>query len=1099
MKARTKMKTLLLLGVLLFGFTVSAQSQKVSLDFKNERVEKVLASIKSQTGMSLVFSDQLVDVNRKVTMQLKDVTLKEALTRLLSGTDLTFEIRNNKIYFIEKKAVSRPGSKKKRVTGVVKDVMGEPLIGANVVEKGRSTNGVITDFNGKFTLEVDESASLVVSYIGYLAQDIPTKGKGDFHIVLKEDANTLDEVVVTGYGDFKKATYTGSASVLTTEKLEALPVVSVGQMIESNIPGISVVAGTSSQPGAKTTLRVRGIASMNASTEPLYVLDGVPIPSYDLSNFTSMSEAGGMGVIETLNPADIESITVLKDAASASLYGAKGANGVVLITTKKGKEGKLRVNMAAKYGITDFAYTYRPLMGGEERRELIHEGLVNFQLDKGVSEQEAQQYADANIDQYAKRLPQGYSDWESALFKKGYQQDYNLSASAGNQNSSFIGSLGYTKQTGVSLNSEMERFTGRVDASNKYKKVEFGMNASFSWTKNVHLPEGKFYGSAIYASKVNLTPSTPIYNEDGTYASGYRENNGYNPVLEAEVNDYYARTVRAMGTAKIAYNVWDNLKISSVFTVDYSLTKDFFFQSPEGRDGATYQGRGRMQMTDRSMRYTSQNNLTYSKTFGKHSVSAVAAFEVMKYDYEDLYAAKKTYGQDINTSLGNAADPIDADQKLQEDALMSYVASVNYSYGDKYYASFSFRRDGSSRLSPDTRWGNFWSLSASWRLSQEKFMQSLKSVLSDLKLRASYGVNGNLPSSYYGYQSTYTTGAFYNGKPSPWESTLGNEELTWEKNYALNLGLDIGLFSRVNVSLDWYTRTTKDLLMSKQLNSISGFSSLLTNVGQMRNTGVELEVRSNNIKTKDFSWTTAFNLSHNKNKILKLADLPWFVDGRYVRKEGYPFNTIYLREYAGVDPETGSALYYDNQQDENGNYTKNKVTDPGQASPIPLKDITPTISGGFMNTFNYKFIDLSFNLSYSFGGYSYDNASYILQDDGYSVISNKSTEQRRRWQKPGDITDVPRFVYGNKKGGNYNSSRAIHSTDHIRLKSLILGLNAPKAWLQKLGIGNARIYFSGTNLLTWAAYGQYDPEMSGVVGFYTPPLKTYAFGLELKF
>lgn len=1098
MKARTKMKTLLLLGVLLFGFTVSAQSQKVSLDFKNERVEKVLASIKSQTGMSLVFSDQLVDVNRKVTMQLKDVTLKEALTRLLSGINLTFEIRNNKIYFIEKKAVSQPGSRKKRVTGVVKDVMGEPLIGANVVEKGRSTNGVITDFNGKFTLEVDESASLVVSYIGYLAQDIPTKGKGDFHIILKEDTNTLDEVVVTGYGDFKKATYTGSAFVLTTEKLEALPVVSVGQMIESNIPGISVVAGTSSQPGAKTTLRVRGVASMNASTEPLYVLDGVPIPSYDLSNFTSMSEAGGMGFIETLNPADIESITVLKDAASASLYGAKGANGVVIITTKKGKEGKLRVNMAAKYGITDFAYTYRPLMGGEERRELIHEGLVNFQLDKGVSEQEAQQYADANIDQYAKRLPQGYSDWESALFKTGYQQDYNLSASAGNQNSSFIGSLGYTKQTGVSLNSEMERFTGRVDASNKYKKVEFGMNASFSWTKNVHLPEGKFYGSAIYASKVNLTPSTPIYNEDGTYASGYRENNGYNPILEAEVNDYYARTVRAMGTAKIAYNVWDNLKVSSVFTVDYSLTKDFFFQSPDGRDGATYQGRGRMQMTDR-IRYTSQNNLTYSKTFGKHSVSAVTAFEVMKYDYEDLYAAKKTYGQDINTSLGNAADPIDADQKLQEDALMSYVASVNYSYDDKYYASFSFRRDGSSRLSPDTRWGNFWSLSASWRLSQERFMQPLKSVLSDLKLRASYGVNGNLPSSYYGYQSTYTTGAFYSGKPSPWESTLGNEELTWEKNYALNLGLDIGLFSRVNVSLDWYTRTTKDLLMSKQLNSISGFSSLLTNVGQMRNTGVELEVRSNNIKTKDFSWTTAFNLSHNKNKILKLADLPWFVDGRYVRKEGYPFNTIYLREYAGVDPETGSALYYDNQQDENGNYTKNKVTDPGQASPIPLKDITPTISGGFMNTFNYKFIDLSFNLSYSFGGYSYDNASYILQDDGYSVISNKSTEQRRRWQKPGDITDVPRFVYGNKKGGNYNSSRAIHSTDHIRLKSLILGLNAPKAWLQKLGIGNARIYFSGTNLLTWAAYDQYDPEMSGVVGFYTPPLKTYAFGLELKF
>ncbi len=1087
-----------LLNVFLF-FGVQAQTHRVTLNVKETSLEQVIKELEKQTGLQFFYSQDKIEKITGLSLQAKQEDFKTILDRLLKHTPLTFTVMDDVVVIKDREKTASPlQSAIREIKGVVTDVQGNTLPGVTVRIKGTTLGGV-TDTEGAFQLNLPEGGTvLLFSFVGMKPLEVVLGDQEFLRVKLEEEKVEMDEVVVTGYGDFKKATYTGSASVLTTEKLEALPVVSVGQMIESNIPGISVVAGTSSQPGAKTTLRVRGVASMNASTEPLYVLDGVPIPSYDLSNFTSMSEAGGMGFIETLNPADIESITVLKDAASASLYGAKGANGVVLITTKKGKEGKLRVNMAAKYGITDFAYTYRPLMGGEERRKLIHEGLVNFQLDKGVSEQEAQQYADANIDQYAKRLPQGYSDWESALFKTGYQQDYNLSASAGNQNSSFIGSLGYTKQTGVSLNSEMERFTGRVDASNKYKKVEFGMNASFSWTKNVHLPEGKFYGSAIYASKVNLTPSTPIYNEDGTYASGYRENNGYNPILEAEVNDYYARTVRAMGTAKIAYNVWDNLKVSSVFTVDYSLTKDFFFQSPDGRDGATYQGRGRMQMTDR-IRYTSQNNLTYSKTFGKHSVSAVTAFEVMKYDYEDLYAAKKTYGQDINTSLGNAADPIDADQKLQEDALMSYVASVNYSYDDKYYASFSFRRDGSSRLSPDTRWGNFWSLSASWRLSQERFMQPLKSVLSDLKLRASYGVNGNLPSSYYGYQSTYTTGAFYSGKPSPWESTLGNEELTWEKNYALNLGLDIGLFSRVNVSLDWYTRTTKDLLMSKQLNSISGFSSLLTNVGQMRNTGVELEVRSNNIKTKDFSWTTAFNLSHNKNKILKLADLPWFVDGRYVRKEGYPFNTIYLREYAGVDPETGSALYYDNQQDENGNYTKNKVTDPGQASPIPLKDITPTISGGFMNTFNYKFIDLSFNLSYSFGGYSYDNASYILQDDGYSVISNKSTEQRRRWQKPGDITDVPRFVYGNKKGGNYNSSRAIHSTDHIRLKSLILGLNAPKAWLQKLGIGNARIYFSGTNLLTWAAYDQYDPEMSGVVGFYTPPLKTYAFGLELKF
>mgnify|MGYP005923129451 CR=1 FL=1 len=1055
-----------------------AQKVEISIDAQNQTVEKVLKEIEKQSGFGFFFNNKHVNLKRVVSVSVDKSNIFKVLDKIFEGTDVKYSVLDKKIILSTEMTSKQQQAVK--ISGKVVDVNGEPVIGASIVEKG-TTNGTVTNLQGDFSLSVSSDKAVIeISYIGYQPQELKVIAGKPLNVTMKEDAQALEEVVVVGYGSQKKVNVIGSIAAVDSKKLESRTAPSVSNMLTGQLSGVTITQSSGNPGQDQGTIRVRGVGSFGATPDPLVLVDGLP------------------GSLNDLNPADIESITVLKDAASASLYGAKGANGVVLITTKKGKEGKLRVNMAAKYGITDFAYTYRPLMGGEERRKLIHEGLVNFQLDKGVSEQEAQQYADANIDQYAKRLPQGYSDWESALFKTGYQQDYNLSASAGNQNSSFIGSLGYTKQTGVSLNSEMERFTGRVDASNKYKKVEFGMNASLSWTKNVHLPEGKFYGSAIYASKVNLTPSTPIYNEDGTYASGYRENNGYNPILEAEVNDYYARTVRAMGTAKIAYNVWDNLKVSSVFTVDYSLTKDFFFQSPDGRDGATYQGRGRMQMTDR-IRYTSQNNLTYSKTFGKHSVSAVTAFEVMKYDYEDLYAAKKTYGQDINTSLGNAADPIDADQKLQEDALMSYVASVNYSYDDKYYASFSFRRDGSSRLSPDTRWGNFWSLSASWRLSQERFMQPLKSVLSDLKLRASYGVNGNLPSSYYGYQSTYTTGAFYSGKPSPWESTLGNEELTWEKNYALNLGLDIGLFSRVNVSLDWYTRTTKDLLMSKQLNSISGFSSLLTNVGQMRNTGVELEVRSNNIKTKDFSWTTAFNLSHNKNKILKLADLPWFVDGRYVRKEGYPFNTIYLREYAGVDPETGSALYYDNQQDENGNYTKNKVTDPGQASPIPLKDITPTISGGFMNTFNYKFIDLSFNLSYSFGGYSYDNASYILQDDGYSVISNKSTEQRRRWQKPGDITDVPRFVYGNKKGGNYNSSRAIHSTDHIRLKSLILGLNAPKAWLQKLGIGNARIYFSGTNLLTWAAYDQYDPEMSGVVGFYTPPLKTYAFGLELKF
>lgn len=986
---------------------------------------------------------------------------------------------------------------KKHISGSVQDANGMPVIGASVIIKGTNI-GMITDIEGKFALDANPNDIVVISYIGMKAVEVKVPSNGQIRVVMKEDSQLMDEVVVTGYGDFKKATYTGSASVLNTDKLESLPVVSVAQMMEANIPGLSSVA-SSSQPGSKSTMRVRGIASLEASTEPLYVLDGVPIASNDMSGLSDdWIGVKGMGIIESLNPADIESITVLKDAASASLYGAKGSNGVILITTKKGKEGKMKVSMQATYGITDLAYNYRPIMGGEERRNLIYEGFVNYRLDQGDSEADAKSYADGIIDTYAARPANGYANWEDALMQKGHQQDYSLSVSGGTEKTNFIGSLGYTNQSGVSVNSGMERFTGRVDANSKWNKFDFGMNASFTWMRNKYTPEGYYYASALYASKYELTPSIPIYNEDGSYHTGFQNNGGINPLYENSVDSNYGRMARTMASAKAGYTIIDGLRLSTVFTVDYALNKDFFFYSPYGKDGEASQGSGEMQMTER-MTYTSQTNLAYNKTFGKHNVNAVLAYEVMKFDYEDMFGIKQVYGQTQNPSLDNGAKPADLTNTIKEDALVSYVGSLNYGYNDRYYASVSFRRDGSSRLAPESRWGNFWAVSASWRISQENFMKPFENVISDMKLRASYGVNGNLPDKYYGYHGTYTTGAFYNGKPAPWEDVIANPSLTWEKNYALNLGFDLSLFRRVNLAFDWYTRQTKDLLMKRQLNSISGFGSILTNVGEMKNTGFELEIRSSNIESKDFNWTTSLNLSHNKNKIVKLADLPEFIDGNFIRKEGYSYGTLYLREYAGVDPNDGRPMYYDNKEDENGNRSHNIVYDPNDADRIVLKDVYPKLTGGLMNTFNYKFIDLSFNLSFHLGGYSYDGAMYGLQDDGYSAQINKSTELRRRWQKPGDITDVPRYVYGQEYGGWFNSSRGIHSTDHLRLKSLILGVSAPQSWVRTIGISSARIYFSGTNLWTWAAYNQYDPELNGVVSFFTPPLKTFAFGLELKF
>lgn len=982
------------------------------------------------------------------------------------------------------------------ISGVVVDTNGTPLIGVSIIIKGTS-KGVTTDIDGKFNIDADINSTLIFSYVGMKSTNVVIKNNRPLHIVMHEDSKMMDEIVVTGYGDFKKATYTGSASVLNTEKLESLPVTSVAQMIESNMPGVSIVSGSSSQPGSKSTLRIRGIASMNASTEPLYVIDGVPVSSDDFSAFTSEASTGGMGILETINPADVESITVLKDAASASLYGAKGANGVILIKTKKGSQGKLKVNMQASFGVTDLAYNYRPLMGGEEWRDLLYEGLVNFKLVNGADQQTATSYADSEIDKYAARPANGYSDWYNALMKKGYQQDYNVSVSSGTEKSNIIASVGYTNQTGVSVNSEMDRLTGRIDANSKWNNFEFGANASFSWTKSKQTPEGYYYASALYSSVVELNPSIPIYNEDGTYHTGFQVNGGLNPLYENSVNDYYTNIVRSMMSGRAAYNIIEGLKISTVFSVDYSLTKDFYFYSPEGTDGKLYNGKGLMQMTDR-LRYTSQNNLSFNRTFGKHNVSAVLAYEIMKYTYNDLHGEVEVYGQSPNGSLSNGAVPVAASQMIQQDALLSYIASGNYSYADKYYVGLSFRRDGSSRLAPETRWGNFWAVSGSWRISQEDFMNTISHIVNDLKFRASYGVNGNLPSTYYGYMGTYTMESFYNGLPAPWEDNIANNNLSWEKNYSLNLGLDISFLNRISISIDWYNRITKDLLMNKQLNSISGFSSRIENIGKMQNKGVELEIRTNNIQKPDFSWSTSFNLSHNKNKILKLADLSWYTDGRYIRKEGLSYGTLYLREYAGVDPDNGKPMYYDNVEDENGNLSKNIVYDPNDANPIPLVDIYPKVSGGLMNTFNYKFIDLSFNLSYSLGGHSYDNGMYAIQDDGYYYQYNKSTELRRRWQEPGDITDVPRFVYRQEYGGYWNSSRGIHSTDHLRLKNLTLGISAPKEWLKNIGISNLRIFFSGTNLLTWAAYDQYDPELTGVVSFFTPPLKTFSFGLDIK-
>ena len=1021
---------------------------------------------------------------------------------------------------VENHALSSPVSdrvesvqQKKHVSGNVQDANGMPLIGASVIIKGTNT-GMITDIEGNFALDAKQGDIIVISYIGMKSAEVKVPANGQIRVMLKEDSQLMDEVVVTGYGDFKKATYTGSASVLNTDKLESLPVVSVAQMMEANIPGLSSVA-SSSQPGSKATVRVRGIASMNASTEPLYVLDGVPVASRDMSGLSANASAGGLGLIETLNPADIESITVLKDAASASLYGAKGSNGVILITTKKGKEGKMRVSMQATYGITDIAYNYRPIMGGEERRELIYEGFVNYRLNQGDSEAEAKAYADGQIDNYAARPANGYADWEDALLKKGHQQDYSLSVSGGNEKSNFIGTLGYTNQTGISINSGMERFTGRIDANSKWNKFEYGMNATFSWTRNKHTPEGQYYASALYSSKYQLTPSIPIYNEDGSYHTGFQNNGGINPLYENSVDSNYARLARTMASAKAAYHILDGLKLSTIFTVDYSLNKDFFFYSPDGKDGEATQGSGQMMMIER-MSYTSQTNLAYNKTFGKHNINAVLAYEVMKYDYEDMYGEKQVYGQTLNPSLDNGAKPADLTNTRQEDAMVSYVGSLNYGYNDKYYAGFSFRRDGSSRLAPDTRWGNFWAVSASWRLSQENFMKPWENVVSDMKLRASYGVNGNLPTGYYGYHGTYTTGAFYNGKPAPWEDAIANPDLTWEKNYALNLGVDLSLFRRVNLTFDWYTRTTKDLLMSKQLNSISGFGSILTNVGEMKNTGFEIVVNYRNQIGKDFNYNVGLNMSTYKTEVTKLTSE--YLSGNTSRTYvGGPIGRFWGYKQIGIFQNQEEI---DNYVDKNGtkiqpnaqpgDFKFAKLGESGELNDDDdrtfIGDPNPDLIYGFNLGFSYKNFDVSMAFQGTIGNDIWNVAKGSLASAGrQNALADAYT---KAWTKDGDLDAVyPRITNSDSNNNMRGSSFYVENGSYLRLQNMQIGYTLPSHICQKSKLfSSCRFYVSGQNIFTLTGYSGLDPELGinnpldmGVDTTRYPSSRTFTFGVNLQF
>ena len=991
---------------------------------------------------------------------------------------------------------------------------GEPVVGASVLVVGTQM-GTVTDIDGNFHLSVPEGKSqLRFQYVGLKTQIVPVKN--GMRVVMKADAGSLDEVIVTGYGNFKKSSFTGAAASIDPGKLADVPVTSVQDKLAGSIPGVTVTS-SSGAPGSVGSIRVRGMGSINAGNNPLYVIDGTPVISGDLSAAQSSYNESGTSALATLNSNDIESITVIKDAAAASLYGSRAANGVIVITTKSGKKGKTHVDFRSDWGFSNLAIDYRPMLGGDDRRALLSLGLKNFALyKKGMSEADAETFAKKNIENYAAKPTVGYdesgnpiqewTDWKDILFKTGHHQNYQVSLSGGSENTQFYTSLSYMKQTGITANQALERFTGNANLTHRFGHFTLNYSALFTKMNQQLANEGTSYASSIANYAFFQSPSSIAYLPDGSLAAGAQTKSvvKINPLYEYEHSSDKSDIKRMLNSLRLDWNICDALHLSEKVTYDYTSNTENILWDRYSNDGAP--GAVMQRVVSDLSQLNGQTQLSYVKSFGLHNVDALLGYETEKYTYRYNYINGTDYPGDLY-EFGNAGTT-SAESNKSGYTLASWLGRVNYNYDNRYYAGVSYRRDGSSRLAKANRWGDFWSVSAAWRFGAEKFMEPVKHVLSDGKLRVSYGVNGTLPSNYYDYMSLYKFGRYYNGKSGMAIVGIGNPDLKWEKNRAFNVGLDLTLLDRISVTFDYYVRTTSDLIYDLPVSAVPGYFSgdspyLPTspkNVGSLRNNGYEVTITSNNIQTKDFSWTTSLNFGHNHNKLTKIyGDQDQIISGVRIHKVGEPYYSFYGYEYAGVDPATGKESFYLNDGTADARKT---TTDPSKAHKVIIGNHETSLEGGLSNNLTWKFVDFGLNFTFSLGGKAYDGATWQHNNGSYLFRGAVPAyyDINKTWKGPGDTSaSQPVFQYGNT---SENSSRWLMPTDYLRLKSLTLGLTAPGNWVSRFGLSKARFYFAASNLLTWKSKDlTVDPEMrvDGVCTFQTPALRTFTFGLELGF
>jgi len=1029
------------------------------------------------------------------------------------------------------------------VTGTVTSARdGQTLPGVTIQIKG-TTTGAVTDSNGKYSIEVSSGEDvLLISFIGFTKIEVPVDGRQEIDIELEPAIYDLDQIVVTAYGTARKATYTGSATVIEPDEIDKIQGSSITQALQGVTTGIQVL-NSSGQPGNNPTIRIRGISSINGNSNPLIVVDGAPFG----------------GFLNAIDPNDVESMSVLKDATATALYGSRASGGVIMITTKSGKKGPSKINFTSKFGFTSNAIPFYPRVTNGQYYELNWEALKNGYLDRnaGATMAEAETYAHDRLLPYLGNFNSfreyplnpdgtlktgieerwGSGIYEDFILRSGNRQEYHLDLSGQTEDGlKHYFSISYLNSDGVVTVSNFKRYSGRLNMSQKVNDwFETGLNASFSHgDKNAPLEQRSIYQLKqlpdIYPPWIwDVENDDWYYYDNGDkllfhntqrqkdFPGGWQRKvlPGGNPFTWAR--DAQDRSENDNLSARAFINIFpiSGLSIENSFSADYSVSSSYTYRSSvtsfAARSGGTSnRSRGR------GITYTLSNLLRYAKEFGNHNINILAGHEF----YSDTYASVGGDAEGFPTptlfELSAASIPTGNFSYQNNHRIESYLSSLTYDYKDKYYMSASFRRDGTSRFSQESRWGNFYSVGASWRISEEPFLEKFEG-LDNLTIRTSYGTQGNERiSNLYAWLGLYDVVSEL-GNSGFALNTLTNTNLKWEKNNQFNIGFEANLLQRFYLSFDYFYKTSEDLLFNRELPLSSGLGSVAENIGDVENKGFEISVNSVNIKLGDFRWETRLNLTHYKNVITNLpakeinAGLKRYIVGRSV----YDF---YIRDYAGVNPENGNALFYkdiyetdvsgDPVLDANGNkIVIDKVTTEvlNEASYYYVGSALPDLYGNISNSFYYKGIDLSINLIYSIGGNVYDGELASMTRGG-DKFQTYSTEMLNHWTSENTDTDVPRMTNYTPYASVFNetSSRYLFDATYARVRNLTLGYTLPRNIVSRIGLSKVRIYFQGDNFLTFYKYKDQgtNPEAAGIggqIGSEIPMQKVFSAGINLSF